>query len=234
MSQAISQSSCSLLNHASPCQWALLRRAALNALDPVLSGPLSSSPGLSADLFRAFNNAAGDPDVDLPSWLRSGAPIGIILSITPCGVFLPSIEPGPSTLAQAESLCVDPFGWTNYRSAEDDPHTCRRLIERMVSQQMATEFPSWESLIHPVGSPDVVLNRIGLISKQRTNLTWKQRIIWDLRRSGVKSFTRQSERAILPRLADVANDLFHLLARRDQARSTLTLWTDFTKSPSPQ
>ena len=75
---------------------------------------------------------------------------------------------------------------------------------------MATDFPSWDHLVSHIKSSEVILNRIGLVSRQRSDSSWKHRIIWDLRRSGVNSLTRQTERVILPRVEDVANDIMNL------------------------
>ena len=78
-----------------------------------------------------------------------------------------------------------------------------------------------------IKSSEVILNRIGLVSKQWSDSSWKHRIIWDLRRSGVNSLTRHTERVILPRLEDVANDIMNLTrsSGKDERVFLLTLFT---------
>ena len=91
---------------------------------------------------------------------------------------------------------------------------------------MATDFPSWDHLVSHIKSSEVILNRIGLVSKQRSDSSWKHRIIWDLRRSGVNSLTRQIERVILPRLEDVANDIMNLTRSSGKDERVFLLSTD--------
>ena len=109
---------------------------------------------------------------------------------------------------------------------EEDPSTCRHLLDKMVSQSMATDLPSWDHLVSHIKSSEVILNRIGLVSKQRSDSSWKHRIMWVLRRSGVNSLTRQTERVILPRLEDVANDIMNLTRSSGKDERVFLLSTD--------
>ncbi len=47
---------------------------------------------------------------------------------------------------------------------------------------------------------------MALIAKQKPSGELKHRLIWDFRRSGVKSLVHLEERLVLPRITDVAND----------------------------
>ena len=73
--------------------------------------------------------------------------MGISVPITSPGVVPFIQQPGPSTAADAHTLLVSPDGWTNYRYTEEDPSTCRHLVDKMVSQNIATDFPSWDHLV---------------------------------------------------------------------------------------
>ena len=90
-SQSVTQSSCSFLSKASPSKWAVPPHATLYT---PLFYPFSFSHGLSADLFHAFDHATGDLDVDLPTWLRSDAPLHHP-PFSPLAVPFPFIQ-GPS------------------------------------------------------------------------------------------------------------------------------------------
>ena len=103
--------------------------------------------GISPSLIHSCNEAAGDPDIDLPTWLHKGAPMGISVPITSRGVFPLIQQPGPSTASDAHTLLVSPDGWANYQYTEEDPSTCRHLVDKMVSQSIVTDFPSWDHLV---------------------------------------------------------------------------------------
>ena len=53
----------------------------------------------------------------------------------------------------------------------------------------------------------LVLNRLGFMIKQCPDGTAKQRLRWDLERSGVNNLVRQGGRIVLPRVSDVLGDL---------------------------
>ena len=64
----------------------------------------------------------------------------------------------------------------------------------------------------------MVLNKVALLSKTKSDGSVKHRLVWDLRRSGVNLAVMQGERVVLPRLSDVAADLRELAAtNRDEA-----------------
>eukprot|EP00969_Alexandrium_andersonii_P000519 22105-Alexandrium_andersonii.AAC.1 len=58
----------------------------------------------------------------------------------------------PATAEQIAAIAADPSGWTNYRSAEDDPEARRELLDHMVEKGWAEVFASADdlalSLIH--------------------------------------------------------------------------------------
>ena len=58
---------------------------------------------------------------------------------------------------------------------------------------------------------ELVFNPLGLISKLKSDGTWKHRLIWDLLRSRVNEAVHQGERIVLPMLADVVEDAIDML-----------------------
>ena len=63
-----------------------------------------------------------------------------------------------------------------------------------------------------LGTGEIPLNKLGLVSKERSDGTFKHRLIWDLKRSGVNDFVNQGQQIVLPRLSDVVSDGLELLA----------------------
>ena len=110
-----------------------------------------------------------------------------------------------------EAITASPGGWCNYTSAEESPETVNSILDRMVEKGWATEFGSHDALCQHLGTQEVPLNKIGLISMAKADGTFKHRIIWDMRRSGVNAFTNQGQRIVLPRLRDAVMDGLDLL-----------------------
>ena len=166
-------------------------------------------PGLQPSLFQAWADASGDPDTVLAQWLRTGAPLGILNAVAPTGIFptVPEASPNPEQIQDLASL---PQGWVNYRSSEDEPIITDSILQSMVSKQWATCCDTWDHLVSELGSDQITLNKLALVSKQKPDGTWKHRVVWDLRRSQVNASVRQGERVVLPRLLDVVNDICHL------------------------
>ena len=56
-----------------------------------LGAKLRTEKGIRPSAIEWFNTVTGDPDIDLPVWLRDGAPMGIAKPITTRGIF-PLVE----------------------------------------------------------------------------------------------------------------------------------------------
>lgn len=137
-----------------------------------------SKPGICANTIDYFNGATCDPDKDISVWLREGAPLGIDKPITSRGIF-------PPCHAAPEEYCPDPRlegsqGWSYYASATAAPSECQAILDKMVSAQWACEYKDWDSLRSALGSSEITVNKLGLISKLRPDGTMKRRIIWDM------------------------------------------------------
>ena len=114
-----------------------------------------------------LHRASGDPDVDLPRWLRQGAPIGISSSFSPRGVSPTVPEPQPATALDSTSWQVDLSGRENHRSAEDHLSMCTESLDKMVRNGGASALTSLEDLASHLGSNELILNKLGLRSKRK-------------------------------------------------------------------
>ena len=86
-----------------------------------------------------------------------------------------------------------------------------------MDQDWAESYSQWDDVIRALGE-GVVLNKLALFSKTKSDGSVKHRLVWDLRRSRVNLAVKRGERVVLPRLSDVVADLRELAAtNRDEA-----------------
>ena len=156
-------------------------------------------------IFEAYRRLTGDPDEHLATWLREGAPLGINRPVLSAGVF-PTVPDEPVSSDYVTGLARSPTGWENYRSADEDAPTATSLLEHMVEQDWADSYSQWDDVTRALGE-GVVLNKLALLSKTKSDGSVKHRLVWDLRRSGVNFAVKQGERIVSPRLSDVVADL---------------------------
>eukprot|EP00974_Lingulodinium_polyedra_P036470 3497964-Lingulodinium_polyedra.AAC.1 len=64
----------------------------------------------------------------------------------------------------------------------------------MTDRGWARSHASFDDLAQAVGSRAITLNKLGPVSKTKSDGTQKHRLIWDLLRSGVNALVRQGER----------------------------------------
>ena len=179
-----------------------------------LTGSRLTKDGIRPEVIEAFNTLTGDPDTDLPSWLRHGAPLGIAKDVTSCGVFPPA--KGDPEISEPWRLVTELApGWSNYRSAEEAPEICCGILDKMVSSGWAREYNSLSDITVALGGQKPVINNIGLISKLKPDMSWKHRIVWDMSASGVNAQIRAGERIVLPRAVDLVNDIVQASAFGD-------------------
>ena len=102
--------------------------------------------------------------------------------------------------------------WSNYQSAEEEPQNVKDMLGKMKSRKCCRTFTSLEDLARALGvdTSAVTLNKLGLLSKEKPDGSFKYRIIWDLSRSRVNAAIRQGERIILPRLLHIIRDALEL------------------------
>ncbi len=166
--------------------------------------------GVSAPLLRAWQDATHDPDIELPEWAVNGSLFGILEAIKDTGGIFPPTGHRVVEDAEVSRLSVDGEHWDNYTSAEDDPETVLGLLDIMVGRGWASEYDSVREMAEALGESEVPLNKLGLLSKQRADGSWKHRLVWDLRRSGVNEILSQGQRVVLPHLFDVASDILEV------------------------
>ena len=189
----------------------MLRRAILKALGHEYDQ--LPSKGISPDIIAAWCKSAGDPDGVLAEWLIKGAPLGVLHTVEPTGVF--PLDPEQEASSDfIRNLATPAHGWQNYKSAEDDPTVVSNILEKMRNKKFCREYSDMPSLAAALGTDtrSITLNKLGLVSKQKPDGSWKHRIIWDLLRSRVNQAIRQGERIILPRLLDMVRDVMELKA----------------------
>ena len=172
---------------------------------------MPASPGPDADVLQAWGRATDDPDARsiLPTWLRDGAPLGIIEDIEAAGVFPSSADNSRSR--RPEALHTELAGWSNYKSADDEPDVVSKLLGDQRDKQHCVMFDTYEELLEFLGSDEAVLSKIALITKLKADGSTKHRLIWDLLRSEVNESISLSERLVLPRLQDAVEDAQALL-----------------------
>ena len=165
-----------------------------------------SVKGPDPSILQAWGSATDDPDAStvLPTWLRTGAPIGVLEPIEVTGIF-PSVLP--------ETVGKDPFTlfseqseWSNYKSAEELPEVVADLLAVQETKGHCRSFASYEDALEYLGVDSLVLTRVALISKQKPDGSTKHRLIWDLLRSEVNSTVSLYERIVLPRVQDAVDD----------------------------
>ena len=59
---------------------------------------------------------------------------GVLHPLDRTGVIPAIDETDPASEAEIRALTATPLGWSNYRSAEDDPDVCKDLLQSMVSK----------------------------------------------------------------------------------------------------
>jgi hypothetical protein len=155
--------------------------------------------GLQHHLFHAWIQASGGPDISLPVWLRSGAPLGLTVPVGCHGIFpIVKYQQPPHTVRDI----LTPDGeWSNYRSSEEDLITCTGLLQRMLDNNWAQSFNGKEELLDH-NTTDIILSKLGFITKTKPDGSTKHRLVWDFLRSKVNSLIHQGERIILPRVSD--------------------------------
>ena len=119
----------------------------------------------------------------------------------------PSVIPGD--LKDPYSIYSELAGWSNYSSAEDEIGTVNEFLGAQESKGHCKFFDSMDELCNYLAVDDVVLTKLALISKQKSDGNWKYRLIWDLLRSDVNATVELKER-ISPRIKDAVDNALEL------------------------
>ena len=175
------------------------REAVRSALDS--TPPPVARKGLQPDIFAAYCKASGDPDWPLSEWILQGAPLGATREITRVGVFPADVKPEKRHPSSLKTLSL--AGWHNYRSAEQEPDIVKGLLQEMLDARWSAKHSSLEEAQKTLPAGKIKINKLGLVSKQKPDGSWKHRLVWDLSESGVNEAIDQGERTILPRPSDL-------------------------------
>ena len=162
---------------------------------------------LRPGLIGAFIRASGDADTDVETWLREGAPHGILRPIEARGVFPKSSNPGRD-LEELHAATFRPYDQVaNYSSVEDNRGITREELRRDVDNGFAGFYSAAEAE-HKYGP--LVVSELALQLKRRADGSIKRRLLNDLKRSRLNEFSSYEERVVLPRREDLFNDLVEL------------------------
>ena len=177
-----------------------------------LSSKWQYATPLVHDLFEAWTRKSGDIDIDIPTWVEKGAPLGINVPITPRGVF-PQSEKKDEEESMIDTMAqLHRGGITNYSSVEENKVDAEIEIDRLVDKGIVTRISAGDVIDE---FPKGTISKLALIVKDRPDGTRKRRLIIDLRRSGGNSKAKLREKLILPRSVDAIatmKNLVHLQA----------------------
>jgi hypothetical protein len=167
------------------------------------------------ELWKAMMEAAEDPDIDVPLWLKEGCPTGIGDSvITGRGIF-PAVA-GTSAAILASKECAKlQDDWhedhhVNYKSFYvDSGDWAEAEIERIRGKGFIQTFDTWDEVVKKW--PGAIASKVALILKERADGSTKTRLIVDMRRSGVNGGVVVTERIVLPRMSDYTASIIDLM-----------------------
>ncbi|HIG16147.1 MAG TPA: hypothetical protein EYQ31_01985 [Candidatus Handelsmanbacteria bacterium] len=177
--------------------------------------PVGPAKGVDADIMNLFSMAIGDPDSELPTWFYKnvGAPFGAEMPIEDSAGIFPRVDVDHVTEEEIRQRTADAseVDWENYKSAEEAPQIVAELLNKMENEGWAVSFESLQKLKTFLEAVHVPVNKLGLITKVRSDGTLKHRLIWDLLRSGINACLAVGSRIVLPRLEDAVHSLLELL-----------------------
>ena len=196
----------------------------------LLRAPGSYVSPLYASILENWGKKAGDPESEVPGWIREGAPLGISKGIKCCGVF-PKVDSeeakkqellSSAELADAEAQ-LSRGDVLNYSSVEQDKEEAAIELNRckeMGYTRTHTKREVLEKYAHGT------VSRLALIVKTREDGSKKRRIIIDLRRSGGNQKSVLPEKLVLPRPKDAVSmirDMYDLIEDKSQVQLELTV-----------
>eukprot|EP00435_Cladocopium_sp_Y103_P021718 s553_g5.t1 len=158
---------------------------------------------LDAELFEAWITKANDPDTCIPSWIRTGVPLGIEEPIPVNGIFpLNDDDTGPDSISQHEledaAMQLSRGDIENDSSVTDHLEDSKIELERYRQEGYMVDVDK-DTVTKEMSHGTI--SRLGLIIKEKPEGV-KRRIILDLRRSGGNRKAVLPEKLILPRPRD--------------------------------
>ena len=145
----------------------------------------------------------GDLDALVREWLRRGSvPLGIRAPIEAGGVF-PSADPIHAEVDTDLNFWLD-----NYATFTEHQAGAEEILEKERAAGWLEWSPTRMALEDKYGP--ITQSRIGVIAKTRQGVQ-KLRLIHGVKRSGVNTQVKSTERLILPKLADARDDVLHAI-----------------------
>ena len=157
-------------------------------------------------LVQAVQSRAADPDQEIVSWLRDGAPVGIAREVVPGGL-LPAIE--EEATATEEDISTRQAYDSNHRSFDqvyDGKQPALEELKKLLDMGFAELFVDAAAAESKFGDK-VVISPLGDVVKTKLDGTLKHRLIQDFKASEVNGMSVVQERQVLPRFQDHGADL---------------------------
>ena len=156
--------------------------------------------------FKAVQNLTEDPDKEIVSWLRDGAPMGLSQAIAAGGLF-PAVDEEPeSTLQDLEFADRWSSNHPSFAEKSEQESPGAKLIREHVDEGFGELFLTATEAERQLGA-SVFPAPMGTISKQKEDGSYKHRVVQDQRRNGVNAAVKLPERQVLPRVVDHGKDL---------------------------
>ena len=182
---------------------------------------------LDPDILEAWADLSGDPEKEVPNWVRHVAPLGITEKIGCCGIFPPNVDEEadhrqgalmPEELQDVESqLAMGDI--LNYKSVEEDKAEAKVELDRY-HHAGYTRYYTENEVKERFSSGTI--SKLGLIIKVKESGVKKRRVILDLRRSGGNAKATLPEKLILPRPKD-AVDMLRNIYKREGGKGDMEL-----------
>ena len=192
----------------------LLRDAIWSAMrDAYPPGGIAERPrghdGLQGPLVALIANAAGAPDREVPRWLMSTTPLGIVETIESGNVFPRTDALGRGAESDIGRALLEAVKG-NYTSYRENMEPADALLQKEIDAGYVRWSADREVLERECGG-ELVPSRIGVVAKPKADGSMKYRLVHDLRRSGVNARIKLKERVVLPRLQDASEGALDLL-----------------------
>eukprot|EP00435_Cladocopium_sp_Y103_P065114 s1794_g27.t1 len=167
-----------------------------------LKGRFQFESPLKPEWWEAWQKFSKDPETDLATWFRRGAPLGMGAPIPKSNGIFPAVH-GEAEVTELSSL-ESQMGTHNYQSVYENKEAAEGELQRLLDKGFAKRLSAEEAKTM-YGSGTV--SRLALISKMKDSGQMKHRLVIDLLRSGGNALAAIPERIVLPRVCDVVKGI---------------------------
>ena len=124
----------------------------------------SGQTQLDADIHDSWVQASGDPETEVPAWLRAGTPMGIEVDAKNVGVFPQVRESCPEALRRPLELFNEHFA--NYISLEDSPHG-EAVLQELVDGGFVKKVRSLRQAKRELGGHTPVTSKLAWFTTEK-------------------------------------------------------------------